>query len=393
MSKLTILRRKSLFFLLASFLLLAAGGTLQAKPTLQDGRFFPETGYGVENDIIWDYFQSRGGVDTFGYPVSELFDRRGLPVQIFQRHVLQITGQQARPLNLLDPDVMPINTFGGLTFPEYNQILAASAPAPNAANYGEAVREHLEASVPEMWQDHSLGFLSYYLSAAPADAGGLRTLLALEVWGFPTSQPKADPNNENFIYQRFQRGIMHYDATNNVTRGILLGDAFKEMITTPPPPSQIGSITGQVWHDICAISGGHGGEPAVPSANCVPTDNGWYRANGIFEPNEPGIDGIEVSLAEGACVSGNESYDALSTTITAGNGAFFFGRLQPGTYCLFIEMTDNNILILVPGEWTYPVIDNQEQLIYQTITIAPSEGKFNVRFGWDHQFLPVEVLN
>ncbi|MGB0389840.1 MAG: hypothetical protein ACPGWR_33885, partial [Ardenticatenaceae bacterium] len=70
------------------------------------------------------YFQSRGGVDTFGYPVGEVFSYRGLPVQLFQRHVLQIIGEQARPLNLLDPDVMPINTFGGLSFPEYNQTLA-----------------------------------------------------------------------------------------------------------------------------------------------------------------------------------------------------------------------------------------------------------------------------
>ncbi len=55
--------------------------------------------------------------------------------------------------------------------------------------------------------------------------------MALELWGFPTSQPARDPNNHNFIYQRFQRGILHYDATSGVTRGILLGDAFKSVLT------------------------------------------------------------------------------------------------------------------------------------------------------------------
>lgn len=193
--------------------------------------YFPETDFRIDHDLIWDYFQSQGGVDTFGYPVSKVETYRGFEVQIFQRHVLQINGSQVRPLNLLDPDVMPINSFGGLTFPKHDQTLAASAPAPNAANYGSAVSQHLEANVPNTWQGQPVGFLSYYLSTAPAKAGDLRPLLALEVWGFPTSQPMRDPNNENFIYQRFQRGIMHYDATTNVTRGILLGDAFKERST------------------------------------------------------------------------------------------------------------------------------------------------------------------
>ena len=241
-------KKEKLLFVLVSLIFFAVGGySLQAKPSLQDGRYFPETGFGVDHNVIWDYFQSRGGVDTFGYPVSNLFSYRGFEVQIFQRHVLQIIGEQARPLNLLDPDVMPINTFGGLTFPEYDQALAASAPAPDAANYGEAVRQHLEANVPDTWQDQPVGFLSYYLSAAPASAGGLRTLLALEVWGFPTSQPKPDPNNQNFIYQRFQRGIMHVDATNQITRGILLGDAFKEGFgpqKTPPANSSAEELLG-----------------------------------------------------------------------------------------------------------------------------------------------------
>ena len=224
--------KKFQLFLLISILVLVANSiVLYAKPRFQqDERYFSQTGYRVDDDVIWDYFQSRGGVSTFGYPVSETFTFREVPVQIFQRHVLEMVGSQARPLNLLDPDVMPINEFGGLTFPPYDANVAKEAPAPNTPNYGVAVQQHLERTVSNRWQSESVGFLDYYLSAAPADAGGLRTLLALEVWGFPTSNPGADPNNGNFIYQRFQRGIMHYDATSNVTRGILLGDAFKESL-------------------------------------------------------------------------------------------------------------------------------------------------------------------
>jgi hypothetical protein len=42
----------------------------------------------------------------------------------------------------------------------------------------------------------------------------LLPLMDLEMWGIPTSAPLVDPHNPNFIYLRFQRGIMHYDATS-----------------------------------------------------------------------------------------------------------------------------------------------------------------------------------
>ncbi|MGH2367148.1 MAG: hypothetical protein ACRDI2_03030, partial [Chloroflexota bacterium] len=42
-------------------------------PTPRDERFFSATGYRIDNDAIWDYFQARGGVATFGYPVSRTF--------------------------------------------------------------------------------------------------------------------------------------------------------------------------------------------------------------------------------------------------------------------------------------------------------------------------------
>ena len=42
-------------------------------------------------------------------------------------------------------------------------------------------------------------------------------------------------NNQNFIYQRFQRGIMHF-AIGQGTRGILLADYLKAIILGPHRP-------------------------------------------------------------------------------------------------------------------------------------------------------------
>jgi hypothetical protein len=65
--------------------------------------------------------------------------------------------------------------------------------------------------------------------------------LNLEVWGVPISRPARDPNNGNFIYQRFQRGIMHFDFASGATRGILLSDYFKSLITGRNLPADLAS--------------------------------------------------------------------------------------------------------------------------------------------------------
>ena len=74
--------------------------------------------------------------------------------------------------------------------------------------------------------------------------GGNDNLLAgiqLEMWGIPTSAPMVDPNNHNFIYMRWQRGIMHFDGTCNCTRGILLADYLKSILTGQNMPSDVAS--------------------------------------------------------------------------------------------------------------------------------------------------------
>jgi hypothetical protein len=201
-----------------------------------DARYFAATGYRVDHDAIWNYFQARGGVATFGYPVSRPFTLLGFPVQIFQRAVLQVWPDgSVHPLNLLDPDVLPVTSVNFSTFPAHDPVLAASAPPPATPSYGQAVQQYLQTQVPNVWNGHPVHFLATYLQAAPQDAGSPGPLLALEVWGFPTSRPMRDPHNANFIYQRFQRGILHYDASTGVTRGILLGDAFKDVLLGQGP--------------------------------------------------------------------------------------------------------------------------------------------------------------
>jgi hypothetical protein len=217
--------------LLIAPLLSLGSASAQAQSPQPASRYFEETGYFVDHDAIWRFFQGRGGLATLGYPISRTFRFRGADVQLFQRHVLEVRDGQVRPLNLMDPDLLPLARYANLTFPSHDSAVASIAPPPDTPNYGRAVQEHLVAEVPNDWEGLPVHFREYFLLGASDDAGPRQFLTGLEIWGFPTSRPMRDPNNHNFVYQRFQRGIMHFDASVNVTKSVLIGEAFKRVLT------------------------------------------------------------------------------------------------------------------------------------------------------------------
>jgi hypothetical protein len=223
---------------------------LALPPTIHDARFFPQTGYRVDSDAIWDYFVHRGGVATFGYPVSRAFPLGCCVVQIFQRQILQLGGAPggAHELNLLDPGLLPITSLNFSTFPAYDPSLTSQAPA-YGPNYGSAIITFVQQHAPDVFNGMAVDFYHTFVrtvslqTAYPNGGGnpGLLPLLNLEIWGVPTSQPMVDPNNHSFVYLRFQRGIMHYDATCQCTQGILLADALKSVLTGQNLPADLAS--------------------------------------------------------------------------------------------------------------------------------------------------------
>lgn len=239
-------------------------------PVKHDNRYFVQTGFRIDNAQIWDYFRTRGGVDTFGYPVSGIFLLQGFPVHLFQRHVLQIWPDgSVHPLNLLDPDLLPVTSVNYSTFPAYNPVVAQAAPQPKTPNYAQAVQAYLQSSVPDRWQGQPVNFLHFYLSAAPEEMGSLQALMALEVWGFPTSQPMTDPHNPSFISQRFQRGIMQYNTVTGVTRSILVGDVFKDVLVGHGPADLLQEMQGSRFYQQS--------DPNAPIQVFIPTKNGLER--------------------------------------------------------------------------------------------------------------------
>ncbi len=224
-----------------------AASAFRADPT--DPRFFAQTGFRIDNDKFFDYFQKRGGTNNFGFPVSRTFRFMGKTVQFFQRRVLQINPDGGvGQLNLLDSGgLMPFTSFNFAVFPPVDPGLIAGAPAVGSPNYDTTVLSFIRQNVPNTFQGLPVNFFNTFQNtvsqstAFPSGGGNPSLLLGfdLEMWGLPLSPPAFDPSNHNFVYQRFQRGIMHYDNTNHTTQGILTADFLKDIITGTNLPADL----------------------------------------------------------------------------------------------------------------------------------------------------------
>ena len=227
--------------------LLAAALALLVTPA-SAARPFPETGYSITNDKFLDYFDHRGGARTLGFPISREFEFMGTEVQFFQRAVLQMQPNGGVGLlNLLSQDMLPYTRINGSTFPASDPALLSAAPSPTDPDYAAKALDFVRAYAPDNWEGMQTNFYTTFLNtvtyqdAFPDGGGdpGLLPLINLEIWGLPTSRPAYDPNNGNFVYLRFQRGIMHFDKTDGLTQGILLGDYLKSVITGQNLPADL----------------------------------------------------------------------------------------------------------------------------------------------------------
>jgi hypothetical protein len=224
----------------STFLLVLLPPEEEGRTVPEDPRYFRETGFRVGTDAFWDYFRKRGGVGSFGYPISRPFLLEGFPVQLFQRALLQLMPDGGvATMNLLEEGLLPYTRINSSSFPPPDEGLIAAAPRPSDPGYAERAVAFVQANVPDQWGGLPVGFRGGFFSrvrledAFPGGGGdpALLPLLNLEMWGLPTSRPARDPANHNFVYQRFQRGIMHYDVATGATEGLLLGDYLKSLMT------------------------------------------------------------------------------------------------------------------------------------------------------------------
>ena len=204
------------------------GAAANAPAMLHDDRYFSQTGYRIDDDDVWNFFQQYGGVETFGYPTSRMMTFIGCPVQMFQRQIIQVCqGQSPALINMLDPDIFPYTTVNGSTFPAADPTLKNNTPQVGSPTYATDIATFVQQNVPDTFSGQPVDFQQHFNAT-----GGLT------IWGAPISQPAPDPANSNFIYQRFQRGIMHYIAGTG-TESILLADYLKDILMGQNVPADL----------------------------------------------------------------------------------------------------------------------------------------------------------
>jgi hypothetical protein len=251
----------------------------KAPDIAHDGRYFSETGYRVDDDGIWSYFNARGRVPVFGFPVSRTFVLLGCSVQVFQRQVAQsCAGRSVTLMNLLDPDIFPYDRVNGSSLPSADPAMKAETPEVGSLGYGAEIVDFVRANSPDSFEGQAVAFgKTFFGLITAAIAGSDNPLFNLEVWGAPISRVRRDPGNSNFVYQRFQRGVMHFDATTGRTQGLLLADYLKAILRGRDLPADLAQAahTSKYFDQYC---------PTAPRWLCRPADLQATDLTYAFEP-------------------------------------------------------------------------------------------------------------
>ena len=139
-------------------------------------------------------------------------------------------------------------------------------------------------------------------------------------------------------------------------------------------PIQNGTISGWVWHDYCLTD--EAGN--ILAGDCVSDGTGAYHADGFVQPTETFIPGVTMQLQLGSCIQDNPKI----TAVTDNNGRYIFNHLQPGTYCVSINPSqDGNAAILLPGDWTFP----DRGVRYHEVVVHAGQHVTPIDFGWDYE--------
>ncbi len=194
--------------------------------------YFKETGHGVSGDF-YHFFNRWGGIDVFGYPITEPFVEDGRTVQYFQRHRMEAWPEHPEPWRV------QLTLLGDALFGPFEQ--AVPPPFDTSLTYYKET-------------GHTVGkmFESFFF-----DKGDI------VLYGYPTGEPYLEGGH---WMQRFQRGRLEYRPENppayQVEPGLLgvvylerLGAERAKELMKPVDPSTVagewftwGAWTDYTWH-------------------------------------------------------------------------------------------------------------------------------------------------
>jgi hypothetical protein len=152
---------------------------------MSGARYFPETGHNLANGFRY-YWENNGGLERFGYPISEEFVEDGMTVQYFERARFEY-----HPEHQGTPFEVQLALLGRAATQGLRFDRVPAFPSTSDRWY-----------FPETGHSLAYGFLSYWLRN-----GGL------SVFGYPISEEFAEVNPEDgkvYTVQYFERQRFEY---------------------------------------------------------------------------------------------------------------------------------------------------------------------------------------
>lgn len=242
--------------LLAGLLLVPAG---MAQGGEEPPQYFDETGHTVQGDFL-DFFDAHGGLETFGYPITEPFEECGLQVQYFQKARLE-----AHPDNP-DPYKIQLGLLGDEL--KYRQEKVSRPLFPSRRRFYFSETGHLV----------SYAFLDYF-----KEHGGV------DIFGYPISEMYYENGR---IVQYFQRLKLEWCPEDRTT------------------PVHIGNL-GEVYVNVYR-------ERIKPSALKRVPPPPQFNTRSLTEPSH--ITGMRVAVSLRYSVMGKKGSQVVSVLVTDDNG-------------------------------------------------------------------------
>jgi hypothetical protein len=138
------------------------GGVVAGVPDPRDGtRYFPETQHTLSGEFL-SYWERRGGISIFGYPISEELEENGQVVQYFERARLEYHPEDMEPFyrNMEQANSIALNTLHEVLVSELGRQVAQSrgvstAPVARLAGAREwspaLWNRRIEVSLSSQW--------------------------------------------------------------------------------------------------------------------------------------------------------------------------------------------------------------------------------------------------
>jgi hypothetical protein len=155
----------------------------QPGPVCIEYEFFPDTGHNV-CDRFLDFFHSRGGLEIFGYPITEQFVENGRLVQYFQRARMEYHPENPPAYHV------QLGLLGDFLAPADRKARIPESERPRSND-----RNRIYA--PETGHTIGFSFLEFY-----NENGGL------DIFGYPVTEFILE--NGRYV-QYFQRALMEWD--------------------------------------------------------------------------------------------------------------------------------------------------------------------------------------